>query len=87
MKFRIEFLASAEKEFLRLPKPDRQRVGQRIDALSIDPRPPGSAKMSGHKNLWRIRVGDYRVVYSIEEIPRVVSITRVAHRREVYRGL
>jgi mRNA interferase RelE/StbE len=87
VKYRVEFLASAEKEFLRLPKGDRQRIGARIDALADNPRPSGCVKMSGYRNLWRIRVGVYRVIYSIEDEPLIVAVTKVAHRRESYRGL
>lgn len=86
MSYRVEFVSSAEREFLRLPRTHRQRIGTRIDALATDPRPPGCLKMSGQKNLWRIRVGDYRVIYSIEDAPLIVTITKVAHRRESYRG-
>ena len=87
LNYRVEFLSSAEREFLRLPKPDRERVGARIQALTDNPRPPGCLKMSGHGNLWRIRVGVYRVIYAIEDQPMIVAITKVAHRRESYRGL
>jgi mRNA interferase RelE/StbE len=57
VKYRVEFLASAEREFLKLPEKDRQRLGSRIDALAGNPRPPGCVKLSGHLNLWRIRAG------------------------------
>jgi mRNA interferase RelE/StbE len=85
VKYRVEFLSSAEKEFLRLPMIERSRIGTRIDALAETPRPTGCIKLSGHKNLWRIRVGAYRVIYSIEDQMMIVAITRVAHRRESYR--
>jgi mRNA interferase RelE/StbE len=85
--YRITFLSSAQREFLRLAKADRQRIGARIDALGNDPRPPGCVKLAGHENMWRIRIGNHRVVYAIEDVPMVISITRVAHRRDVYRGL
>jgi mRNA interferase RelE/StbE len=67
-----------------LPDDVVQRLAPRIDALAEDPRPRGAKKLHGEKNLWRIRIGDYRVVYSIDSTGRVVDITRVAHRREVY---
>ena len=87
MTYRVEFTSSAQREFLRLPKADRQRVGQRIDALADNPRPAGCVKLAGASMLWRIRCGDYRVVYAIEDATLIVAITRVAHRRQVYRGL
>jgi len=54
-------------------------------ALAGDPRPAGCKKLRGHKDLWRTRAGDYRVVYIIEDAKALVSVIRVAHRREVYR--
>ena len=87
MSYGLEFLSSAEREFLRLPKADRARVGGKINALAENPRPPGSLKMAGYKDLWRIRVGVYRVVYDIDDPLTIVTITKVAHRREAYRGL
>jgi mRNA interferase RelE/StbE len=87
LKYSIVFLSSAEREFLRLSKPDRERVGAKIGLLVDNPRPAGCLKMSGYQNLWRIRVGVYRVIYSIEDQLSVVTVTKVAHRRESYRGL
>lgn len=87
MNYRIEFLSSADREFLALPKPVRLRIGSRIDALAGNPRPAGCTKLSGYKNLWRIRAGDYRMLYTIDDPAMVISITKIAHRRDVYRGL
>jgi mRNA interferase RelE/StbE len=87
MTYRVEFTSSAQREFLRLAKADQQRVGRRIDALRDNPRPAGCVKLAGASNLWRLRSGDYRVVYAIEDAALIVAITRVAHRRHVYRGL
>jgi mRNA interferase RelE/StbE len=85
MSYWVEFLSSAEREFLRLPLHQRERIGKKIEELAENPRPPGCLKMSGAWNLWRIRVGAYRVLYSIEEGPRIVGITKVARRRESFR--
>jgi mRNA interferase RelE/StbE len=87
VSYRIEFLSSAQREFLGLSKSDRRRMGARIDALAENPRPSGCVKMSGQRNLWRIRAGDYRVLYTIDDVPMIVAITKVAHRRDVYRGI
>ena len=57
----------------------------RIDGLAQDPRPSASRKLRGEQNLWRIRIGDYRVVYSVDDRQRIVDIVRIRHRREVYR--
>ncbi len=87
MSYRIEFTSSAQREYLRLPKPERQRVGQRIDSLAENPRPAGCVKLAGATSLWRIRCGNYRVVYAIEDSALIVSVAKVGHRRDVYRGL
>ncbi len=73
------------KSLDRPPQADRPRIAGAIELLSITGRPP-SAKMlrRGEHGRWRVRVGDYRVVYAIEDGLRVVHILRVAHRREVY---
>ena len=58
----------------------------RIVALEVNPRPPGARKLRGESELWRVRVGDYRILYSIEEARLVVLVVKIGHRREVYRG-
>jgi len=75
---------SAEKELKALPKPDLQKVIQRIHGLAADPRPLGCQKMS-EQSRYRIRQGDYRVLYRIDDAERLVDILRLGHRREVYR--
>lgn len=61
-----------------------ERILPRIRELADNPRPPGCKKLHGFKNRWRIRVGDWRIVYRIDDSQKVVDITRIAHRREVY---
>jgi mRNA interferase RelE/StbE len=75
---------SAAKELEALPKKDRQRVVTKIRKLSDDPRPPGCEKLSVH-NLYRVRQGNYRVLYMVEDVELVVVIVAIGHRREVYR--
>jgi mRNA interferase RelE/StbE len=62
-------------------------VDQQILVLAQNPRPPGCIKLSGPSSLWRIRVGDYRVVYQIQDQQLIVLVVTVAHRRDVYRGM
>jgi len=62
-----------------------RRVMQRIEALATIPRPSGVIRLQGHKNLWRIRIGDYRVVYSIDDTARNIDVSVVRHRSEAYR--
>jgi mRNA interferase RelE/StbE len=61
------------------------RVIPRIEALADPPRPVGSRKLQGENNLWRIRVGEYRVIYSVDDRRRLIDITAVRHRSEAYR--
>lgn len=75
---------SAEKEIRKLTAPDFARVVGAIQGLASDPRPPQSRKLSG-REAYRIRVGSYRVVYTVEDARLVVEVVRVAHRREAYR--
>ncbi len=81
----VEVKPSARKELEALPDNVLARVVQRIDALRRNPKPAGVKKLKGYKDQWRIRVGDWRVLYIIDDAAKLVSITRIAHRREVYR--
>jgi len=83
--YEIRFATSAAKEFRSLSVELKRRIGVAIDGLSQNPRPPGVRKLAGHESLYRIRVGQYRVVYEIDDGERSIHITRVRHRREVYR--
>jgi mRNA interferase RelE/StbE len=74
--------ASAEKELDGLPSTVVARIVPRIERLAAAPRPPGCKKLRGGDNEWRIRVGDYRIVYEIDDSARTVDVTRIAHRRE-----
>jgi mRNA interferase RelE/StbE len=75
---------SARKELEDLPDSVLARTVSKIEALAGNPRPAGCRKLKGYKDHWRIRVGDWRVLYLIDDSAKVVSITRIAHRREVY---
>ena len=83
-EYRVTLKSSAEKEFFRLPDDITARILPRIKALAIDPRPHGSKKLRGGTDEWRIRVGDYRMIYAIDDEEKIVKVTRIAHRREVY---
>ena len=60
------------------------RIVPRLEGLASEPRPPGCKKLRGGDNEWRIRIGDYRAVYEIDDVAKTVDVTRIAHRREVY---
>ena len=83
--YRVVFVRSAAKELQKLPGKVRQRIGRVVDGLQDNPRPQGVKKLVGSQNLYRVRVGEYRIVYAIEDEIRVVRITRVRHRSEAYR--
>ena len=80
----VVFAKSAWRDLESLDAVTVQRVFSKIEALTKQPRPPGCQKLRGSKNLWRIRVGDYRVVYSIFDDRRLVDVAAVRHRREAY---
>ncbi len=82
--YSIEIKRSAGKELAELPKQDRLRVIARIENLAHDPRPTGSEKLSGQER-YRVREGDYRILYEIHDHVLVVMVVRIGHRREVYR--
>ena len=76
---------SAEKDLKRLSTEIRVRAATAIKALAENPRPAGSRKLAGTVNDWRIRVGDYRIIYEIADTIRIIRINRVRHRRDAYR--
>lgn len=82
--YNIFFKASARKELDAIPKKDLKRIMERIAELAANPRPHGSEKLSAQER-YRIRQGNYRIVYSIQDGELTVWVVRVAHRREVYR--
>lgn len=87
MVYRVEIKPQAEKALAWIPNPYRRRIAKAIDGLARDPRPTGCMKLTGAEDAYRLRVGDYRVVYKIIDRALFVYVVRVAHRKEVYRGL
>ena len=82
--YAVTLRSSAIKELRKLPLEIRRRVSTAIDSLAKEPRPRGGKKMAGGE-AWRIRVGEYRIVYSITDERLIVEVIRIGHRREVYR--
>ncbi|HEX9962232.1 MAG TPA: type II toxin-antitoxin system RelE/ParE family toxin [Pyrinomonadaceae bacterium] len=82
--YSVTFARSARKELEALSNSLIIRIFSKIEALSIEPRPDGCRKLQGFTNLWRIRIGDYRVVYSIDDNNETIDIIAVRHRRKAY---
>jgi len=83
--YRIFLTSSAEKALKKLPEGDQRRIAAAISALAIDPHPVGAKKMSGFDSLFRIRVGNYRIIYQIEGRILTITVLKVGHRRDIYR--
>ncbi len=86
MRYEIIIKPAAEKNLDKIPRSARRRIADALEELRNGPRPSGVVKLAGAENLWRIRIGDYRVVYEIDDARAIVSVLRVAHRKDVYRG-
>jgi mRNA interferase RelE/StbE len=84
MGYDLRILRRAQKELAQLPREAYSQVSDAIRALAQDPRPPGCLKLRGRDG-WRLRVGDYRVIYEIDDRQRSVTVLHVGHRRDVYR--
>ena len=83
-QYEVQFKASAAKEFRKLTLDVRSRLQKAIDGLKTEPRPAATKKLTGEISLYRIRVGDYRVIYEIDETNQFIVVIRVRHRRDVY---
>jgi mRNA interferase RelE/StbE len=84
MIYRIEFAKPAAKQLKALSPQEQQRIKSKIDALESIPRPDGVVKLSGEDDLYRIRVGDYRIIYSIQDYQLLILVLKIGHRRDVY---
>ncbi len=85
MAYSIEFAPSAERQYRKLPRQVQIRLRPYVDALAEEPRPHGVERLSGEQSLYRIRVGDYRIIYTLEDDELIVLVVKVGHRRDVYR--
>ena len=84
--FSIRWRSSTRKDLRSLPRQEVVRVIEAVGQLATEPLPHGSQKLSGSERTYRLRVGDYRVVYEVLTESRVVEVQRVRHRKDVYRG-
>jgi mRNA interferase RelE/StbE len=85
--FRIEVSATAEKQIRKLRREDQVRVLRAIQPLATEPTPPGSRKVRGYQDVYRIRVGTYRILYRVTGRRLVIILLKNGHRREIYRSL
>lgn len=83
----VQFLPAARKALDRLPEPIRSRIRRATDSLAANPRLAGCSKVVAVDSTWRIRVGEYRIVYEVHDAKLIVLVVRVGHRREVYRRI
>jgi mRNA interferase RelE/StbE len=87
MAYRIELKPSAADSLAKIPEPHRGRIAKRIDRLAGNPRPQGVEKLAGAENLYRVRAGDYRIIYQIQDDALLVLVVRIGRRGDVYRHL
>ena len=86
MPYAIEYERRAFKALQGIGRPDQPRMLRRIERLAEDPRPVGAEKLSGLGDAWRVRQGDFRIVYTIDDPAWIVTITKVGNRRDIYRA-
>jgi len=85
LAYSISFAAAARRQFDKLPRPAQRQLGAVIAQLADTPRSPGVEKLSGEDRLYRVRGGDYRAIYRIEDDRLLILVLKIGHRRDVYR--
>jgi mRNA interferase RelE/StbE len=85
--YAVQYDPRAAKELAKIDRPVARRIVRAIDALGAQPRPQGARPLVGYPGLWRVRIGDHRVVYTIKDAELLVLALRIAHRSDVYRNL
>lgn len=86
MTYRVTVAPAAARQLRKLDPPVRRRIQAVLELLSVNPRPPSATQLVGGTGEWRVRTGDYRVVYEIADAELLVLVLRAGHRREIYRG-
>ena len=84
-RYNVEIASTAEKQLRKLPADARRRVAQSMLALGEEPYPPGSRKLTGYDDVFRIRVGVYRIIYSVSGRKLVIIVLKIGHRKDIYR--
>jgi mRNA interferase RelE/StbE len=85
LSYQVELAPAAVRQLKKLTRDIQQRIVQRLEELAQEPRPDGVVKLEGVESLYRIRLGDYRIVYQIQDEILLIMVVKIAHRREVYR--
>ncbi|MCE2425150.1 MAG: type II toxin-antitoxin system RelE/ParE family toxin [Pseudomonadales bacterium] len=83
-RYDIQISRTAERQLSKLPRNDQERIARTILTLTIDPYPRGARKLSGYDDVYRVRVGSYRVLYSVSTTTLIVIVLKVGHRKDVY---
>jgi mRNA interferase RelE/StbE len=83
--YRIELSGTAEKQFRKFPKSAQQRLASVINSLAADPRPRGSRRLQGYEDVYRVRSGVYRIIYSIVDKRLLIIVLKIGHRKDTYR--
>lgn len=86
MTYQVEITLAAKRQIKKLIAPVQLAIVKRLEQLAEDPRPPGVLKMQGVESLYRIRVGDYRIIYEIQDRTLLIAVVKVGHRGDVYRS-
>ena len=87
MSYRIEIKRSAAKSLKKIPKANRKRIVDKIDSLAESPPNPDTTKMKGNNPFHKVRVGDYRIVYEIQEDVLMILVVKIGHRKDIYKNL
>lgn len=82
--YKILILPKAEKQLAQLPRKEADKIAQKINALATIPTPQGSKKLVGYDGLYRVRQGDYRIIYEIKDHQLIITVIKIGHRKDVY---
>ena len=84
-RYEVRISQTAAKQLRKLPQEDQERVAAKASSLATDPRPAGTHKLRGYEDVWRVRVGPYRILYSVADAEVIVIVLKVGHRSSIYR--
>jgi len=85
MNYKVEFALRAIKDLRAIPRTDQSKIIDKAESLSEDPYPRGSLKLKGVKEeLWRVRVGNYRILYQVDDSVEIIDVRRIGHRKNIY---